>query len=63
MAWAKRQPNPQALWMLPYDLLSEERREAYRCMGAALWGDGYNVGLEVGLRHVSQVHADLGIDE
>lgn len=40
--WAKRQPNPKASWLVPYEELSEADKEADRCIGSALWGDFIN---------------------
>lgn len=46
VAWAKRQPNPKPSWLVPWDELSEADKEADRCIGSALWGDGFADGLE-----------------
>jgi len=46
VAWAKRQPSPKPSWLVPYDELSEADKEADRCIGAALWGDGFRCGLD-----------------
>jgi hypothetical protein len=37
--WAKRQNNPKPSWLVPYEQLSEQDKEADRCIGAAIWGD------------------------
>lgn len=34
--WAEKQPNPKPHWLLPYDQLSEEDKEADRCIGEAV---------------------------
>lgn len=44
IAWAERQPNPKPSWLVPYDDLSEADKEADRCIGSALWGDGFADG-------------------
>lgn len=44
VAWAQRQPNPKPSWLVPYDDLSEPDKEADRCIGSALWGDGFADG-------------------
>lgn len=46
VAWAKRQPAPKPSWLVPYDDLSEADKEADRCIGAALWGDGFRDGTD-----------------
>ncbi len=46
VAWAERQPNPKPSWLVPYDELTEADKEADRCIGAALWGDGFADGLD-----------------
>jgi len=45
IAWAERQPDPKPSWLVPYDELSEADKEADRCIGVALWGDGFADGL------------------
>jgi hypothetical protein len=48
IAWAKRQPDPKPSWLIPYDQLAEGDKEADRCIGSALWGDGFNQGFDAG---------------
>lgn len=48
--WAKRQPNPKPSWLVPYDDLDEADKEADRCIGAALWADGFAAALDTGSR-------------
>jgi len=53
--WAKTQPNPKPSWVVPYDELDEADKEADRCIGSALYGDG----IEVGMRMQSAMRAAL----
>lgn len=50
--WAERQPFPKRSWLVPYDELDEEDKEADRCIGAALFGDGYAAGVRAMLDNV-----------
>lgn len=45
--WAKTQPNPKPSWLVSYDDLSEADKEADRCIGSALHGDGIEVGMKM----------------
>ncbi|HSS11796.1 MAG TPA: hypothetical protein VLL25_18050 [Acidimicrobiales bacterium] len=45
IAWAQRQPTPKSSWLVPYDDLAESDKEADRCIGSALWGDGFADGM------------------
>lgn len=36
ISWAKRQPNPKASWLVPYEELSEADKEADRVIGEGL---------------------------
>lgn len=56
IAWAERQPNPKPSWLVPYDDLTEPDKEADRCIGAALWGDGFAVGFDAGAQTVEAIH-------
>lgn len=49
ISWANRQPNPKPSWLVPYDDLSEADKEADRCIGAALWADGFEEGVDTGI--------------
>jgi hypothetical protein len=57
IAWAECQPNPKPSWLVPFDDLSEADKEADRCIGSALWGDGFAAGLDAGTRvfHISRL--------
>lgn len=46
VAWAQRQPDPKPSWLVPYDDLDEADKEADRCIGSALWGDGFAQGMD-----------------
>lgn len=58
IAWAERQDNPKPSWLVPWDELDEATKEVDRCLGSALWGDGFNDGFEQGLR----IKAALDVD-
>lgn len=46
VAWAQRQEKPKPSWLVSYDELSEADKEADRCIGSALWGDGFAQGVD-----------------
>ena len=40
VAWAREQPDPKPSWLVPWELLDEQSREADRCIGEDAAAEG-----------------------
>ena len=40
--WAEKQPNPKSSWLVAYDELNEQDKDADRCIGSAIWWECFN---------------------
>ena len=57
--WAQGRPAPKPSWLIPWELLGEEDKEADRCIGAGLYGDFVAEHAEAIAEHaLRQVAAD-----
>jgi hypothetical protein len=50
MAWARKQPNPKASWLVEWESLSEPDREVDRLIGESLYEVGLTRGRALGAR-------------